>query len=73
MFGIRLACPSTEPSGVRIATFNIEDFPKDDRQIAGADDAGPARQGRRDMIGRAQSECDDGQREVDRLIRQRSE
>ncbi len=34
-FGLRLACQSSEPS-IRIATFNIEDFPKDDRQIAGA-------------------------------------
>jgi len=34
-FGLRLACQTSEPP-VRIATFNIEDFPKDDRQIAGA-------------------------------------
>ncbi|MBA2542872.1 MAG: endonuclease/exonuclease/phosphatase family protein [Deltaproteobacteria bacterium] len=35
VFGFRLVCQSAEPS-IRIATFNIEDFPKDDRQIAGA-------------------------------------
>ena len=37
LFGIRLACQSSSaPPPVRIATFNIEDFPKDDRQIDGA-------------------------------------
>ena len=35
LFGLRLACPGSDP-GVRIATFNIEDFPKDARQIEGA-------------------------------------
>lgn len=39
LIGIRLACQSgTPPAPLRIATFNIEDFPKDDRQIAGAFD-----------------------------------
>ncbi len=37
LFGIRLACQSSvTPAPLRIATFNIEDFPKDDRQIDGA-------------------------------------
>lgn len=36
LFGIRLACPSRSETPIRIATFNIEDFPKDDRQIDGA-------------------------------------
>ncbi len=35
LFGIRAACHD-DPRPLRIATFNIEDFPKDDRQIAGA-------------------------------------
>lgn len=35
LFGIRVACHDA-PRPLRIATFNIEDFPKDDRQIAGA-------------------------------------
>ena len=35
LFGIRVACHDAPPP-LRIATFNIEDFPKDDRQIAGA-------------------------------------
>ncbi len=35
LFGIRVACHG-DPRPLRIATFNIEDFPKDDRQIAGA-------------------------------------
>jgi endonuclease/exonuclease/phosphatase family metal-dependent hydrolase len=35
----RVACSDDrEPPRLRIATFNIEDFPKDDRQIAGAFD-----------------------------------
>jgi endonuclease/exonuclease/phosphatase family metal-dependent hydrolase len=35
ILGVRL-CQSSESTAVRIATFNIEDFPKDDRQIDGA-------------------------------------
>jgi endonuclease/exonuclease/phosphatase family metal-dependent hydrolase len=41
VFGLRTVCgsdPPPPPGPLRIATFNIEDFPKDDRQIAGAFD-----------------------------------
>lgn len=34
--GVKLVCTSAPAPALRIATFNIEDFPKDDRQVAGA-------------------------------------
>jgi endonuclease/exonuclease/phosphatase family metal-dependent hydrolase len=34
--GTKLLCTSAPSPSLRIATFNIEDFPKDDRQIEGA-------------------------------------
>lgn len=37
VLGLRYACRTTvDAEAIRIATFNIEDFPKDDRQIDGA-------------------------------------
>jgi endonuclease/exonuclease/phosphatase family metal-dependent hydrolase len=38
VLGVRLACRHASPARVRIATFNIEHFPKDARQIEGAFD-----------------------------------